>query len=535
MALLDGKVSLVARRDIQTADGVEAVAVSADATDAPSSAPAQHAVPAVPGSADMPLAGTDFGAVAQGCQTRLARLEQLAAHALEGWRRLDSFDQQQALRTLADALADLRLALARLERITALGAGRAPLRHVPVELGDAAMALLARWKPLAPAHAFELALPGELPPVVGDAELMGETLHLLVEAAVRLAPGGGTVRVELRPRADDVLVRVMYPGHALHAAELERICQAPLAAAAGPGSLLGLAQRAGLALATAALATHGGALSGEVGSGAGAASGTLLAAWPLLPPVAAPVPSDSLLEESDGGRPREPAITAAHAQPVVLVIEREPRVLRYLRANLEVRQYRPVVANDLAEGLRLIELEEPDLILCETAAEALGRLREATGAPVVLLAPRYDSDECARLLGQGAAEYLAKPIHLDELLARIAAVLRTHAAPRGEPHDPVFRTGDLEVDLAQRLVTLDGTPVALSRTEFKLLRELVRHAGMVLPHETLLERVWGPAYSQETEFIWVYVRRLRRKIEPDPGSPRYLQTVPGVGYRLVRQ
>ena len=486
-----------------------------------------------------PIPLLETAAIMRGCQARLARLEDVAANALAAPRRLESVDQQPALRTLAEALADLRLALARVERIETLAAGHAPLHHAPVELADAAMALLARWKPLAPTHAFELALPGELPPVVGDAELIRETLHLLIEAAVRLTPGGGNVRVELRPRADDVLVLVSYPGHALDASALEHICQAPLEATEGPGSMLGLAQRAGLALAGVALAAHGGtvgsvphpgALTGPVPSG-----GALLAVWPLLPPVAAPVPGAhaARVRESAAGRPE--AITAAHPLPVVLVIERDPRVLRYLRANLEARRYRPVVASDLADGLRLIELEEPDLIFCETDADALERLREATSAPVMLLAPRYDADQCARLLGQGAAEYLAKPIHLDELLARTANVLRTHAPPRGESHEPVFRTGDLEVDLARRMVTLDGAPVALSRTEFKLLRELVRHAGMVLPHETLLERVWGPAYSQETEFIWVYVRRLRRKIEPDPGAPRYLQTVPGVGYRLVRQ
>lgn len=501
---------------------------------------------AIAATAPRPASSATAGAskVVRACQARLARLEQVAHHTLATWRRLDGAEQQLAVRTLVDALDDLRLALARLEQVEALQVGRARLRHAPVELGDAAMALLARWKPLAPAHAFELALPGELPVVVGDAEMIGEALHLLVEAAVRLAPGGGTVRVELRPRDDDVIVRVSYPGHPLSAAELERIARAPLDVTEGPGSLLGLAQRVGLTLAGMTLAAHGGTLDSEEASNASGPAGSLLAVWPLLPPVAAPVPvpdsgmaAASPLVGEDGAHEHErsEAIRAAHAQPVVLVIEREPRVLRYLRANLEARQYHPVAATDLADGVRLIALEEPDLILCETAAEALGRLRDATDAPVVLLAPRYDSDECARLLCQGAAEYLAKPIHLDELLARLAAVLRTHSPAReGEAREPVFRTGSLEVDLAQRLVTLNGAPVALSRTEFKLLRELVRHAGMVLPHETLLERVWGPAYSQETEFIWVYVRRLRRKIEPDPGTPRYIQTVPGVGYRLVR-
>jgi two-component system KDP operon response regulator KdpE len=483
----------------------------------------------------------DGSFIARACEARLARLEQLATQAAASWRRLDHGHQQQAMHTLADALTDLRLALARLEQLIAIAAGRAPLHHTPVELSDVAMALLARWKPLAPAHALELALPGELPQVVGDDALISEMLHLLIESVVRLTPNGGTVRVELRPRDDEVLVSLSYDGPALDAAELDRIYREPLHPAEGPGAELGLAQRAGLALAAATLAAHGGSLSAEhAATGTLKTAAALLAVIPLLPPVAAPV-LPSLDEQPFSTRAGHEddqlaAVAVARQQPVVLVIEREPRVLRYLRANLSARQYRPIVASDLTEGLRLIELEEPDLILCELSAGALDLLRETTIAPIVLLAPRYDSDECARLLMQGAAEYLAKPIHLDELLARIGAVLRSHAAARlDETREPVFRTGHLEVDLTQRLVTVAGKPVTLSRTEFKLLRELVRHAGMVLPHETLLERVWGPAYSQETEFIWVYVRRLRRKIEPDPSSPCYIQTVPGVGYRLVRQ
>ncbi|MFI5272512.1 MAG: winged helix-turn-helix domain-containing protein, partial [Ktedonobacterales bacterium] len=410
-------------------------------------------------------------------------------------------------------------------------AGRARLEHAPIELGDVLMALLARWKMLAPAHSFELALPGELPVVLADAPLAEEALHVLIEAVVLRAKGGGTIRVELRPTVDDVVVRLRHPGAPLDGAQLAALDTAwPNAADLDEA----LAPRAGLAFARAVLSAHGGRLWAEA---AEPGCGALTASWPLLPPVAAPVQQDALDADE-----RAPVLSGspllAHTRPVVLVIEHDPRVLRYLRANLEARQYRAVVAAELAEALALIELEEPDLLLCEIrddAPELLDKLREATDAPLVLLTGRYDHDECARLLRRGAADYIAKPFHLEELLARVAAALRTRAVVRTpEPETAVFRTGTLEVDLAQRLVTLDGQSVALSRTEFKLLRELVRHAGMVMPHESLLERVWGPAYSQETEFIWVYIRRLRRKIEPDPSAPRYIQTVPGVGYRLVR-
>jgi DNA-binding response OmpR family regulator len=143
--------------------------------------------------------------------------------------------------------------------------------------------------------------------------------------------------------------------------------------------------------------------------------------------------------------------------------------------------------------------------------------------------------ECVRSLDEGAADYVTKPFNVQELLARIRAVLRTSVrADAGVPPEPEFRSGDLTIDFSQRLVSVAGAPVQLSRTEYKLLRALAQQAGRVLSHDTLLERVWGPGYGGEVEFLWVYVRRLRRKLEPDPKSPRYILTIPGVGYRLAQ-
>ena len=234
-------------------------------------------------------------------------------------------------------------------------------------------------------------------------------------------------------------------------------------------------------------------------------------------------------------------LAPSRQRQVALVADRDYRMLRYLRANLDARQYRTVVAGDLDEALKLVDLEEPDVIvLAAEAAEygskdALRLLKARTQAPVIVLARRYDADECVHLLDLGAADYLVKPFHLDELCARLRVALRPQAtAASAQAQEPVFRSGELTIDFGQRAVTVSERSVALSRTEFKLLRELARHAGMVLSHEQLLERVWGPAYTHEIEFVWVYVRRLRRKIEPEPRTPRYILTVPGIGYRLVR-
>ena len=235
-------------------------------------------------------------------------------------------------------------------------------------------------------------------------------------------------------------------------------------------------------------------------------------------------------------------LALARAQQVALVVMSEPRMARYLRANCEAQGYRTVGAGDLAEALRQVDLEEPDLILLDvglstgTEGEPLAPLRrlvEYAAAPVIALGCAGDSSGAAHALDAGAADYLPQPFNMEELLARARAAVRVRAAT-APTHEPVFTSGDLSIDFAHRQVTVAGNPVALSKTEYKLLRALAQHAGMALTHEMLLERVWGTGYSQEVEFIWVYVRRLRRKIEPDPAHPRYILTVPSVGYRLAR-
>lgn len=499
----------------------------------------QHSDHGVAAPADLALASTpastgpshdDLPGTLDACQRRIAQMERVAGQALATWRRFDSLDQQHAMRALADSAADLRLALERVSALHALRAAHMPGVHAPVELGDALMSLLARWKPLAPAHSFELALLGELPTVLADERLAADALHLLIESAVRLSPDGGTVRVELRARTDDVQIAVRHPGAPLTAAQLDEIDRQPLEPLA---TVDALALPAGLALARAIIVGHGGTLHAE--PRADYPGGAFLAYWPLIPLASAPAGASRHADaghSADASLPRAPGTL-----PVVLLCDRDVRMLRYLRANLEAQHFRPLVASEADEAMRLIDAEDPDLVVSDPGddpAAWLGRLRERTPAPVILLPRRHDPQECAHLLAAGAADYLARPFHLDELLARMQVALRRQATARApETQEPVFRCDELEVDIAHRRVAVAGRAVNLSRTEFRLLRELVRHAGMVLTHETLLERVWGPAYGHETGFIWVYIRRLRRKLEPDPAHPRYILTVPGVGYRLA--
>ena len=225
----------------------------------------------------------------------------------------------------------------------------------------------------------------------------------------------------------------------------------------------------------------------------------------------------------------------------ILLAEGDPRLTRYLRANLEEHAYRVQAVSQGVQFLRQLDLEEPDAILLATrladisGLELLQRVREFSPIPVIMLCDDCDEDERVRYFDLGADDLVIKPFGMKELLARVRALLRRQSATTDTPtHQAPFTTGDLLIDYAQHLVTLQGQAVQLSRTEYKLLSTLAHNVGLVLTHEVLLERVWGPEYNREVDFIWVYISRLRRKIESDPRHPRYIVTVPDVGYKLAK-
>jgi DNA-binding response OmpR family regulator len=225
----------------------------------------------------------------------------------------------------------------------------------------------------------------------------------------------------------------------------------------------------------------------------------------------------------------------------IVVVENDPRITRYLRAHLEEQQYQVHTLSHGIQLLRQLDLEEPDIILLATrlsdisGAEVLQRLREFSAIPVMILCDECDEAEHVRLLDLGADDLILKPFSIKELVARVRVLLRRSIVHSEQPTvDVIFKTGELSIDYAPHLVHVQEKPVQLSRTEYKLLCTLAQNAGRVLTHELLLERVWGAEYNREVDFIWVYISRLRRKIEADPRHPRYILTVPDVGYQLVK-
>ena len=193
---------------------------------------------------------------------------------------------------------------------------------------------------------------------------------------------------------------------------------------------------------------------------------------------------------------------------------------------------------DGAEALQTFEMELPDLVILDIMMpkldgfEVCRRLREWSQIPVIMLSARGDESDKVKCLDLGADDYITKPFGASELIARVKAVLRRTEAATAIPTQPSFTSGDLEVNFAQRRITVSGKEVKLTPTEYTLLQEFTLNAGKVLTHTYLLNKVWGPEYREEREYLHVFIRRLRAKLEPDPTNPRYIMTVPGVGYQF---
>jgi two-component system KDP operon response regulator KdpE len=224
--------------------------------------------------------------------------------------------------------------------------------------------------------------------------------------------------------------------------------------------------------------------------------------------------------------------------PLILLIEDEPQMRRFLRAALVSHDYRLVEAATAKEGLAQAAGRNPDVILLDLGLPdsdglvVTQELREWSATPIIVLSARGREQDKVAALDLGADDYLTKPFGVEELLARIRVALRHAATPPGTPAAAVFRAADLKIDLAQRQVFREGEEVHLTPTEYKLLATLVRHAGKLLTHRQLLQEVWGSNYATQTHYLRVYMMQLRQKIERDPTRPRLLLTEPGVGYRF---
>ena len=481
-------------------------------------------------------------AVIKGCATTLL------GNSLR-WEPAALREMLQMIDTQADRLHDV---LNTLLDVWRLDAGVQQLRYSEVRFSDMLEQLVERWRKNAPRHTFNLRLPENTLSIQCDALRIEQTINQLLNNAVIYSQVGTSITIRLESSTPALRLSITDQGKGIAPENLERIFHRFYRVQQNEDSPYG--SGLGLAAARATLEAHGGTLSVEsAGIGHGSTFYFTLPFAPgasaMSPRQSAALPATSSIEittPDSASLPRTGELRGAyssglsHSQKVV-VVENDPRMARYLRAHLEEQRYQVQIVTHGLQFLRQLDLKEPDLILLAnntsdlSGSEILQRLREFSHIPVLMLCDNGDEDEHLRYLDTGADDFVVKPFSIKELLARVRVLLRRRAAT--EPvatSETLFTTSDLLIDFAQHQVSVAGNPVQLSRTEYKLLCVLAQNVGRVMTHELLLERVWGSEYNREVDFIWVYISRLRRKIEADPRHPRYILTVPDVGYKLVK-
>ncbi len=221
----------------------------------------------------------------------------------------------------------------------------------------------------------------------------------------------------------------------------------------------------------------------------------------------------------------------------ILVIDDEAQIRRFLDIGLRAEGYDVLLAANAKEGLAQAATQSPDLVILDIGLpdmdghDVLAELRQWSQVPVLMLSVRDAESEKVRALDQGANDYVTKPFGIQELMARLRALLRNHPGEPGTP--PRYDDGRLAIDLARREVTLDGQLLSLTRKEYAVLAMLLQHAGRVVTQQQLLRELWGPTHTADSQYVRIMLGKLRQKLGDDPATPRWLKTEPGVGYRFL--
>jgi DNA-binding response OmpR family regulator len=222
----------------------------------------------------------------------------------------------------------------------------------------------------------------------------------------------------------------------------------------------------------------------------------------------------------------------------ILVVDDDPRLLRLVRVNLEKAGFAVTTASSGAAALEQFDVQVPDAMVVDVTMPGMDgftlaqRIREVSNVPIIILTAMGEQSQKVRGLELGADDYITKPFDPDEMVARVRALLRRSQSQGGSETGHIIHAGGLTIDFLKRKVEYDGHVVKLTPTEYKLLQQLAQQAGKVVPHTDLLSKVWGPEYRDETGYLWVYIRSLRQKLEPDPSNPQFIMSEPGFGYRF---
>ena len=416
--------------------------------------------------------------------------------------------------TILDESERLNRFIANLLDMTKLEAGSIKPNTARHDVGEIVGTALERARKILAQHKVEIEIAADLPMLELDPVLFEQVLFNLLDNAAKYAPPETTVRIESWQEEDTVKLQVIDEGSGIPPEEIERIFEKFHRASKGDQVRAGTGL--GLAISRGFVEAMGGTIDAANRSDRPGAVFT----------ITLPVPKAG----------RAPGHGRMNAAPLkVLVVDDEPPIRKLLRMGLGTQGYQTIDAPNAKAALELMA-DEPDLVILDLGLpdmqglELLRQIRQRReDVPIVVLSSRGDEVAKVEALDLGADDYVTKPFGMEELLARIRTALRHQLQVQGER--PVFKLGDLSVDLVRRIVKIGDEEVKLSPKEYELLRIMVQHAGKVLTHKFLLNELWSTPI--DPQYLRVYVRQLRDKIEPDPGRPHYILTETGIGYRLT--
>lgn len=475
------------------------------------------------------LRGEFLGIVSHELRTPLTAIKGSASIGLSAEHRSRNPEIHELFQIIDEQVDRLSELVDNLLDVTRIEAGVFAVSAAPMDL----VALLEEAQATFPgtgAQRLVIRTPEIMPMVKADSRRVRQVISNLLGNAAKFSAPSAPIVISAERMGDQVVVRVEDSGRGIASDQIPRLFRKF-------SRIHGSTDRAGtglgLTICKGIVEAHGGRIWAEsAGEGRGSTFSFTLPAALDIPQTS---PAEVTRRAGHLGRVRRPGQRAR-----ILAADDQLDVLRYLRRTLEGAGYEPIVTQDPAQLNRVIETEEPDLVLLDigfpTASgfDLLKRIREFSGVPVIFVTGRDRPEDTVRALRMGADDYITKPFSSPELLARIEASLRRRVLPDQLEKRPPFALGALAIDFATRQVSVGGQPVKLSATEYKLLYELATNAGLVLTHEQILHRVWGTEYSKETGVVRSCVRDLRRKLGDDARNPRYILTEPQVGYRVPR-
>lgn len=473
-----------------------------------------------------------LGIVSHELRTPLTAIKGSAATVLGSRRPLSEAEMRDFFQIIDEQADRLRDLVDNLLDMTRIEAGSLSVSTAPADLEEILVEARDTFARSGGSHEIEVHMPQEMPPLDADRRRIGQVLGNLLSNAAKFSPDTSPIHIAVTSDTVMVTVQVRDEGRGIPQEKLPHLFRKFSQVHEDSGANLS-GTGLGLAICRGIVEAHGGRIWAESkGEGLGTTfSFTLPVA---LQAEEAPF-VDTTRRDQHVGR-----VHRSQERTRVLVVDDEAQILRYLERTLNDAGYHAIANGDPSQVRKLVESEEPDLVLMDlmlpgtSGLELLQQIREFSGVPVIFLTARDRDEDMVQALRMGADDYITKPFSPSELLARIEVILRRRVLPDQMEVRPPFLLDDLSINFAERRVVVAEEAISLSATEYKVLYELATHAGMVLTHEQILQRVWGPEYGGETELVRSFIRNLRRKLGDDARNPRYVFTEPQVGYRMPR-